>query len=276
MNIWAVGDIHGRSDLLRLILKKLNGSGLDLSKDKLIFLGDYIDRGPDSKGVLEIVMDLDKNPNVVCLLGNHDDFLLDAVSNGTTSLWCNPCNGGDTTLESFGGHGYVKSGGWGTTSPPTLDVIPKDIVKWYKTLPLAHWEPGFFFSHAPLPRDRFRPTRLQGMGTFERKEYLWTRPRGSDEFGVCRRIEPTDDGGTGTIGVCGHNKIDYEPRLFDHYYCIDTICGCHPKGRLTAIECRSKTIIQAFPKEVPGYKESVRKYEQDVKEWRKRLSQWMF
>lgn len=265
MNIWAVGDIHGRSDLLRLLLAKLDEAGLDLSKDKLIFLGDYIDRGPDSKGVVEIVMDLDKNPNVICLLGNHDDFLIHAVEDNCAGLWGNRLNGGRETLYSYG----HKEMGFDVVYD--LSVIPKQIYEWFKNLLLFHREPGFFFSHAPLPRETHRQ-HYKGK-PFDRDEYTWTRPDGGDEFGICRRIDPLPDG-VSTIGVCGHNKIDYEPRLFDHYYCIDTICGCHPKGRLTAIECKSKTVIQALPNEVPGYDEAIKYYKHKQVELRKLRQKW--
>jgi len=272
MNIWAVGDIHGRSDLLLLLLKKLDKAGLDLEKDKLIFLGDYIDRGPDSKGVLDVVMDLDQKSNVTCLLGNHDDFLIDAVESRSSSLWCDGRNGGKETLNSFAGYDLFDPQRWGTPKVFVKNIIPKNIYEWMKKRPLFHKESGFFFSHAPLPRENKRG-RLKGE-SFDRGEYTWTRPSGGDEFGICRRIDPQSDGTVKTIGVCGHNKIDYKPRLFDHYYCIDTVCGCHPKGRLTAIECKSKTIIQANPNEVPDYDEAVKQYKFEQREWRKRMQKW--
>jgi len=72
----AVGDIHGQSQALRLLLGCIE-PGPD---DQLVFLGDYVDRGPDSPGVLESLIDLGRCfPQTVFLRGNHEQMLLDAV-----------------------------------------------------------------------------------------------------------------------------------------------------------------------------------------------------
>ena len=73
MRTLAIGDIHGFSGALETLLGVLNPD-----KDQLIFLGDYIDRGPDSRGVLERLIELSQNPNHVFLRGNHDDWMLRA------------------------------------------------------------------------------------------------------------------------------------------------------------------------------------------------------
>jgi serine/threonine protein phosphatase 1 len=67
---YAIGDIHGQKDLLNEALKYIyNKNG-----DKIIFLGDYIDRGPDSLGVLNIVMNPPEDKVFICLQGNHEDM----------------------------------------------------------------------------------------------------------------------------------------------------------------------------------------------------------
>lgn len=95
---FAIGDIHGCFDSL----KELVENKIQLQKkDKLIFLGDYIDRGPKSKEVIDYIIELQNNDyDVVTLLGNHESMLVDAYNNGgAMSKWIQ--NGGAETLKSF-------------------------------------------------------------------------------------------------------------------------------------------------------------------------------
>lgn len=108
-NIYIIPDVHGCSEQLQLILDRI----LPLRpQDKLIFLGDYCDRGPDSPGVLDICIDLRKkytNEQVIFIRGNHDALLL-SVS-GRDHLGFDPSlpsaysilmnNGGDVTFQQF-------------------------------------------------------------------------------------------------------------------------------------------------------------------------------
>ncbi len=96
-NIWLIGDIHGCLSELEALLKKIP------QDDQLIFLGDYIDRGPDSKGCIERLM-LEKQRSVF-LRGNHEQMLLDYFhdqDNPDTALWLHRVNGGPQTLQSYG------------------------------------------------------------------------------------------------------------------------------------------------------------------------------
>ena len=73
--IIAIGDVHGCSAALAALVRAIDPAGLDT----LVFLGDYIDRGPDSRGVLEQVIALAQRCTVVPLLGNHEEMLLAAL-----------------------------------------------------------------------------------------------------------------------------------------------------------------------------------------------------
>ena len=102
--IYAIGDVHGRCDLLRKILKQIKQDLKErpCQKSKLVMLGDYIDRGPQSKQVLEL---LSKSPlsghEVICLRGNHEDMLLNFLNKtGKADTWLK--NGGCETLKSYG------------------------------------------------------------------------------------------------------------------------------------------------------------------------------
>ncbi len=98
MKRYAISDIHGCSQSFAALLHKIG-----LSKtDELYLLGDYIDRGPDSKGVFDTIMELQKNGyQVHCLRGNHEQLLLDARHDPRAyKTWY--LHGGKETLASFG------------------------------------------------------------------------------------------------------------------------------------------------------------------------------
>ena len=104
MRVYAIGDIHGRLDLLDALLRKISADRATHSaaRHKLIFLGDYVDRGNQSRELLDL---LSQGPidgfETTYLCGNHEDFLLrflDDTSNGATWLYY----GGANTLISYG------------------------------------------------------------------------------------------------------------------------------------------------------------------------------
>jgi serine/threonine protein phosphatase 1 len=107
IRIYAVGDIHGRADLLQKMLQMISADSAGYDGEcKVIFLGDYVDRGPDSKEVLNILSGIEQGKykfafNVECLLGNHEEIILkffkdDSVAPG----WFH--YGGLQTLHSYG------------------------------------------------------------------------------------------------------------------------------------------------------------------------------
>lgn len=236
MRLFAIPDIHGRYDLLiKLWDKLMTNHSLDLSTDKVVFLGDMVDRGPDSRLVIDFIKDLtEKHPNnVIALAGNHEWMCIMAHVRATDSdvdLFEN--NGGVQTLES-----YAQIG---------LTGVSGDHLKWMSSLPLKHEEPGFFFSHAPAPRESWRRIINHGQ-PFTPEELTWTYH--SDEFGVAR------DFGNGIIGVCGHiHKLRdgvMKPRFYDHYYFLDSGCGCSMKAPLVAVEVNTKEVVYAWPPQKP-------------------------
>lgn len=235
--IWVVPDIHGRYDLLTSLMDTLTESGKHSFKtDKLIFLGDYVDRGPQSAQVLDILRILkDTYPeNVIVLYGNHEDLMINGCTRGgyDWDLWM--MNGGGATQRSYAG-----------------SKVPDDVLKWVASLPLSHKEPGFFFSHAPVPREEDRHSTLQGE-PFSRSELTWTY--NSPEGKYARDFKEDDN--EYTVGVCGHvhalRSGILEPRFYDHYIFADAGCGCSPKAPLVAIEVKSREVIYAWPAEAMG------------------------
>lgn len=115
--LFAIGDIHGCFDSLRTMIEQK----IKIRKeDKIILLGDYIDRGPQSKEVVDYIIDLQNSGfDLVPLIGNHEAMLLDTLNNNEYfSIWIQ--NGGTETLRSFG----ISS--LGKLAPRYIDFF-----KWY-------------------------------------------------------------------------------------------------------------------------------------------------
>lgn len=103
IRVFAIGDIHGRRDLLDELLSTVEQfrKTSAAQEEYLIFLGDYIDRGPDSKGVLDLLLGVSGRPFPVFLRGNHDQTLLDFLKDPIVyRTWRN--YGGGQTLLSYG------------------------------------------------------------------------------------------------------------------------------------------------------------------------------
>lgn len=140
-------------------------------------------------------------------------------------------NGGDATLLSYQLAGF--------------NAMTQDHLKWLSHLPFKHEEPGFFFSHAPVPRENRRNILNRGL-PITNDELCWGIWDGvGDEFGMAR------DHGNGIIGVCGHvhaiRKGKLYPRFYDHYIYGDTGAGCSEKAPLCAINVRTKEVVYAWP-----------------------------
>ncbi len=102
--VYAVGDIHGRSDLLSDLLRQIeaDAEGSMATAKTLVFLGDYVDRGPDVRGVVDMLLnDLPSGFAARFLKGNHEALLLDFLAGeGRLDHW--RMNGGDATMASYG------------------------------------------------------------------------------------------------------------------------------------------------------------------------------
>lgn len=252
---FTVPDIHGQNDLLQRLLTTLKSDlyCLDLTQDKLIFMGDMIDRGPDSKGVLDTVRQLQKDhpANVVVLKGNHEQMCLDALRTGrlnAVECWMYPSNGGPDTLASFG-YGS-REHNWRLDAYSLLSSqekpIPNEYLDWMASLKNFHEEPGFFFSHAPLPKEKNRPVLAQGQ-PFTDYELTWTYFENEQHHS--RHIKDAD--GKVIVGVCGHihrlGRNLFCPRYYENYLFLDAGSGCYSKAPLVCTEVKSRTPIAIWP-----------------------------
>ncbi len=103
--VWAIGDVHGRLDLLKPLVEAImsDAAASDGDRKVVIFLGDYIDRGPDSRGVIRYLAELPRDAGIEWrfLKGNHEEAMLDFLDDPSTGpTWCE--YGGDATLVSYG------------------------------------------------------------------------------------------------------------------------------------------------------------------------------
>jgi serine/threonine protein phosphatase 1 len=138
---YAIGDIHGSLAKLRSLIAHCERDAGD-DPMSLVFIGDYIDRGPDSRGVVEYVMGLEARlgTNVVVLKGNHEELAL-AAHDGTMSVGTWLLNGGDKALRSYG--------------ITTARELPAEHVAWFRALRLRFDDGQRLFVHAGI--DPARP-----------------------------------------------------------------------------------------------------------------------
>jgi serine/threonine protein phosphatase 1 len=145
--VYAVGDIHGRRDKLaalhRLIADDI--AARPVGHAVLVYLGDYIDQGPDSAGVIALLIAGPPVPRVavVNLLGDHERMLLDALSGdraaATDWLWA----GGKEALTSWGLDPDLPRDAWEAALPP-------DHLAWLRGLRLMHREGNYLFVHGGI------------------------------------------------------------------------------------------------------------------------------
>jgi serine/threonine protein phosphatase 1 len=144
---YAIGDVHGCLDK---VLRLLDTIHYDSSADRLIFLGDYIDRGPDSKGVLDLMLRLQgDNPANVFLMGNHEDnfltYIRASMMDDNTSSWRSEpffAGGGIATLASYTPH--LRN----PYDPRLCQTIPPEHVAFLAQLPLSWSDATYITVHA--------------------------------------------------------------------------------------------------------------------------------
>ncbi len=146
---YAIGDIHGRLDLLRQAALKIAAHAGGRAH-RIVCLGDYVDRGPDSRGVIEFLMRETAAGRCICLKGNHEAMMLEALRGQQMAFWLR--NGGEETLASYGGE------------------VPRAHLDWLETLPVTLVEADRIYVHAGL-----RPGRP--LAEQDEDSCLWIRER---------------------------------------------------------------------------------------------------
>ena len=150
MKTFVIGDIHGRCAQLQGLIEMLPR---EESTDKLVFLGDLIDRGPDVPGCVEHVLNLcSANPEqVICLRGNHEQMLLDFLDEANM-IWVTTATGGDQTFWQYTETPLVLHTEADFDSARSLiaEKIPVNHIEFLRQLPLYHEDDYALYVHAGL------------------------------------------------------------------------------------------------------------------------------
>jgi serine/threonine protein phosphatase 1 len=233
MRLYAIGDVHGRRDCLSDVFARIDAdlAARPAGDHRIILLGDYVDRGPDSAGVLEdLIARQAEDKRVICLRGNHDDafhLFLEEGRNDAADFWLTW--GGVETLASYGimldedarymGHAPIRRAALAKVPPAHRDFLGK--------LPLAARYGDYFFCHAGVrpgvPLDRQNQDDL-----------MWVRSvflDSEEDFGV--------------VVVHGHTPNPYGPEARPNRIGIDTEAWA--TGRLTCLvlDGVAKSVLEA-------------------------------
>jgi len=228
--IYAIGDIHGCPNPLRRLLDTIaaDAAGLGVSKPQVVFLGDYIDRGPDSKGVLDLLVasEIGERFDAIFLLGNHDLMPIEAAKKRLTAndlhIWL-AINGGAETLESYGID--LRRQGQDQAVRQFVEVLPAAHRRFLGDLHLSWSAPGLFFSHAGADPEKALDAQppealLYGDRAMFEFDHDWLAPKLREKFGA--RL------------VHGHwstKVVDVWP----HRISVDTGCGWRGSENLSAV-----------------------------------------
>ncbi len=210
MRTLVIGDIHGCTTALDRLLNELAPG----AEDTLITLGDYVDRGPDSRGVLDRLIALESMTQLVPLMGNHEILMLDARDR-TVDFGAWMAVGGRATMESY---------------------APEVTMNW-KVVPDAHWD---------FMKNKCRRLHETETHIFVHAGVNAMLPLSeqSDDWLFWRRFDDAHPHFSGKQTVCGHTaQKNGLPGIKPGVTCIDT--WVYGEGWLTAMDVSSATFFQA-------------------------------
>lgn len=246
------GDVHGEAKLLRKLITKIREKFSDID---IYTLGDLIDRGPDSKEVIQICID----EKISGVYGNHESWLKELVESQKFNTYClNAIMGGKATLESYGvdcysdGHNYFPNGrNEKILAVELYRAIPDDHKAWIKKLhPYFFVDAGnetFWLIHAGLTNSVAESHKCKSDHLMMRKivdmndidSILWPSPSlGNGPVTKDNLYHFKND-----IQIFGHKPVK-APLIKDHFIALDTGCGTCEPYTLSAIILPSREIIQ--------------------------------
>ncbi|SFJ12104.1 metallophosphoesterase family protein [Jannaschia pohangensis] len=222
---YAIGDLHGYADQFDRTLALVEADGG--ADAPIVFLGDYVDRGPDARGVLDrLIAGVDQGRNWTVLLGNHDRMFLRFLRSGdihdpaikSGKSWLHPALGGPTTLASYGvstPHTADMANERGDAArkelrAAALEAVPETHLSFLENLPRIHITDAQVFVHAGI-----RPGLPLGMQVED--DLIWIR----EPFLTDRRDHLR-------LVVHGHTPVD-TPTHYGNRLNLDTGAGYgHP------------------------------------------------
>jgi serine/threonine protein phosphatase 1 len=211
---YAIADLHGRDDLLAAAFAAI-AAHAGQRPVTIVTLGDYVDRGPQSRQVIERLIKGPPRPDdrLICLKGNHEEMMGETLAGPRDPSWWIG-NGGDATLASYGLHpdrGFMP------------EIVPQEHLDWIAALPLTHADAHRVFVHAGVDPDR----PLDGQGP---DILLW------------KRYHHRDERGHGDLHVVhGHTPHESGPLLLEGRTALDTLAWA--TGRL---------VVAVFEPDRPG------------------------
>lgn len=217
--VYAIGDIHGRLDLLEKLVAAIRADNAARvpARVRIILVGDIIDRGPDSAAIVDRCMAFTARTDAfVVLKGNHEAMMVDALRGDfiALALWLR--QGGGAALQSWGVAEEVIADG---ASPALIraarDRVPPEVIAWLTDLPLMYRIGDYLFVHAGI-----RPGRQ--IEDQSNEDLLWIRR----EF-----LESEED--QGVVVVHGHSVSDDGVTIRPNRIGIDT--GAYRTGLLSAL-----------------------------------------
>lgn len=226
--LYAVGDIHGELAKLDRLLAKLELA----PGDRLVFLGDYIDRGPDSAGVISRLIDLSRRQECIFLLGNHESMMLDFLGFRGPGYFGGDAflgNGGDRTLASYG---YFSD----PDPKPETFQLPPAHERFFRELKPFHSEGDYLFVHAGLGEKVLQSGDANfALRRSRFEDLLWNRTTADLPHNL------------GVTIVYGHTPArDLSVRRNEPFTLgIDT--GAVYGGPLTAVRLPDETVVQSTP-----------------------------
>lgn len=206
--LFAIGDIHGCNKSLSELIRWMDPSADDI----VVTLGDYVDRGPDTRGVIDQLIELGQSTQLISLIGNHEEMMLEVI-NGRAPHHSWLRYGGVDTLESYGFDG-------------DLSFLPEEHETFFNHLGDFFETEEFFFAHAnydadvPLLEQTHEALRWRSL---------------HDSLPSPHR--------NGKVAVVGHTaQSSGEILNAGHIICVDTCC--YGGGYLSGLEMNSGTLYQ--------------------------------
>jgi serine/threonine protein phosphatase 1 len=223
LRIYAVGDVHGRADVLAQLFTRIDADLVEYPAAHAVelFVGDYVDRGPESRQVIDLLIKRSRSREMVFLKGNHETFIFDFLENpASLDAWRQ--YGGFETLLSYGLRPQMKANAAERKELATAFdfLLPSAHKQFLASLKSSFTCGDFFFAHAGvkpgIPLDKQRDEDL-----------LWIR----DDFLLCEED-------FGKFVVHGHTPVR-EPDIRPNRLNIDT--GAFATGRLTCLVLEGTT-----------------------------------
>ncbi|TPG16468.1 serine/threonine protein phosphatase [Sphingomonas koreensis] len=214
--IVAIGDIHGRWDLLQPLLEGIERLVVSHTDEltRLVVLGDFIDRGPGTRPIIDFLRTVqERSDRLTVLLGNHEAMLLAAISGDGDAQRSWLHHGGDATLASYGVAPPVDADDAYAFGARVADAIGPDTIDWLRDLPTSFRSGGYFFCHAGI-----KPGQSLNRQTDD--DLLWIR----GEF-------VNDDRDHKAVIVHGHTIVD-AVQIRHNRISLDT--GAYRSGILSA------------------------------------------